>query len=688
MYRQLSFIALGLCTSAYVGADDKQSGETSNDSEASTLMEETLVMHRRRDGDYNFITEDTEKLVDTAGALGDPLSAVFALPGVVYGSGGQEPAVRGSSPADNAYVVDFLPATHIFHEFGVSVFSEFTLHSFDMYSAGFGPEYGNATGAIFDIKLRKPRQQELSTIIDFSMLRSGIFVESAVTENSAFYVNVRRSLLDVFVSAEDASDEDEGIVLKSVPQDQDYLIKYSWDINDYNNLSISANGAGDNAEAELTEEADFVASNPDFAGDAKLESGAQGQSIVWQRHDDNKRRFMLAAGNLEDEENLRWGDDYKQDINYSQQTLKAEFSQPINSALAYSIGGQYANNTVDYNVDQILFVCTEFDPDCDTSRRERITEKDSQNYIEQYYFANALWTPTDRFDFELGAQYQSNDYTNEDFVHPRLSASFALTDSTRLNARYGSYNRFPDLETVLPETGNPDLPSPTAQHYTLGVVQDFGEDWSLSVETYYKELENLPLALSEENDSDNQRYIADTSGKAYGVDIMLNKNLSDNWYSWVALSMAKSERTNGQTLTTQDYNLDTPLIFNWVMNWQATRSLNLGWRWSVRSGEAYTPIIGVQENPYFEDSVLPIYGEAYSDRLPNYNRLDLRMKWDFQSFGKDSALIVDIINALNHDNVDERNLDYDKVNQPGDKPVTIDTVGLGFTPALTYRLIL
>ncbi|WP_370981330.1 TonB-dependent receptor plug domain-containing protein [Agaribacterium sp. ZY112] len=658
------------------------------DTESNTLEEETIVLGRLRQGDYSFITEDTEKLVETAGALGDPLGAVFSLPGVVYGSQGQEPAVRGSSPADNAYVVDFLPATHIFHEFGVSVFSEFTLHSFDMYSAGFGPEYGNATGAVFDIRLRKPRQQELSTVIDFSMLRSGIFVESAVTENSAFYFNVRRSFLDLFIPADEFSDEEEGIVMKAVPKDQDYLLKYSWDINEYNNLSVSANGAGDNAAAELTENADFVASNPDFAGDATLDNSAQGQSIVWQRHDDQERKLILAAGNLDDTEKLRWGDDYKQDLDYSQQTLKADYSHPLNTQLAFSVGGQYSNNEIAYDVDQILFVCTEFDPNCDESRRERIKEKDSQGYIEQYYFFDTQWTPVERLSIEIGAQYQSNDYTNEDFVHPRASASFALTDSTRLSAKAGSYNRFPDFETVLPETGNPDLPSPTAQHYTLGVSQDFGDNWNLNIETYYKELENLPLALDADSDTQDQRYIADTSGTAYGVDIMLNKNLSDNWYSWLALSMAKSERTNGQTLKTQNYNLDTPLIFNWVMNWQATSALNLGWRWSIRSGEAYTPIVGVQENPYFEDSVLPIYGEAYSERLPNYNRLDLRMKWDFQSFGKDSALIVDIINALNTQNVEERNLDYKKVNQPGDTPITVDTIGLGLTPALTYRLIL
>ena len=65
------------------------------------------------------ITEDAEKLINMPGALGDPLRAVYALPGVVAAGGSMgEPAVRGSSPDDNYFEVDFMPAGYIFHDFG------------------------------------------------------------------------------------------------------------------------------------------------------------------------------------------------------------------------------------------------------------------------------------------------------------------------------------------------------------------------------------------------------------------------------------------------------------------------------------------------------------------------------------------------------------------------------------------
>ena len=50
-----------------------------------------------------------KKLLKVPGSGNDPLRAIEALPGVVFGNGREaEPAVRGSSPSDNAYYLDFL----------------------------------------------------------------------------------------------------------------------------------------------------------------------------------------------------------------------------------------------------------------------------------------------------------------------------------------------------------------------------------------------------------------------------------------------------------------------------------------------------------------------------------------------------------------------------------------------------
>lgn len=679
---------LSICTSAAICAQSESSEQDSSETDVNNVnLEEVRVLGSQRNADYTVITQGAEKLVETAGALGDPLGAIFALPGVVY-SGSQEPAVRGSSPDDNIFIVDFLPASYIFHEFGVSVFSEHILHDFQMYSAGFGPEYGGVTGAVFDVKLREPKNQPWGGILDLSMLRSGILLEGAVTENSALYVSARRSMLEYFINEDDVG-EDEGIRVRQLPRDIDYQVKYSWNVNDYHRFSLTANGASDSLEAELTEEADFVASNPDFEGDARLDQSYEGVGVLWEYAGESGTEWKLGYNQLQNDEDTFFGDDYRLNTAVVQQNARAVLSVPLGTNYRFRVGGQYTENDTEYDLDTVLFVCTEFDPDCDLNRQGRLTTRIQPVITENFTYMDLSWIPTNNLVFDLGVQLQSNDFTEEEFVHPRVGVRWQALDSTAITFKAGRYNRFPDLDTVLAETGNPDLQSPLAEHFTLGMERGVGESWSLRLEAYYKELTMLPRSVGADEPNPDLRYVNGTEGTARGIDLMVNKNRDGDgkWWGWMTLSYAASDRTNLLTEETKEYFLDTPFIFNWVLNYQITDNLNLGGRWSVRSGQAYTPIVGVQDNPFFEDSVLPIYGDPFSDRLPIYNRLDFRLKWDTNTFGLESALILDVINALNIENITNRELDYDRVETPDDEVETVDTTDIGLIPALTYRII-
>ena len=87
---------------------------------------EVIEVNGQRNKPDTEVTDETAKLFKVAGIANDPLSAVFTLPGVVYAGGdaGGEPAIRGSSPEDNAFYIDNMPAGYIFHLFGDSIFNE------------------------------------------------------------------------------------------------------------------------------------------------------------------------------------------------------------------------------------------------------------------------------------------------------------------------------------------------------------------------------------------------------------------------------------------------------------------------------------------------------------------------------------------------------------------------------------
>lgn len=649
---------------------------------AETAVEETLVQGRK--SDYSIITENAQKIIDVPGSLGDPLMAVFSLPGVLSEGEGGAPAVRGSSPSDNLYRVDGAPAGYVFHSFSTSVFNENILQDFELYSAGFGPNYGNAIGGVFDIRLRDPKAQALTTKIDLSMLRAGVFVESEVTDKSAFYLSARSSLLQYFFD-KDAVEKEDGIRVQDAPEDSDYQFKYLYRLDDNNKISLSANGASDLAAADFTEFSTNVMEEPDFAGDAKIDNTFSSQSLRWQHEGDSGSQLELQLGHFDNRSDTFWGDQqYFFNLKNVDNFAIANYQWLMGTAHTLSIGAEVHAITYSYDARLINYVCTEFDTDCELRRGELVTTSNNLKVQQRQAYANDHWALSDSLALDLGVQVHNNDLTKETFYHPRLALSWEFTNNWTLSTSAGSYNRLPDMEKLFPEIGNPELKSPTSNHYTLGLKQEWGDDWSWSLTGYYKTMDELPLARA--TDASTQPFYSNNmSGEAYGVDIFINKGLTDRWYGWLAISASQSKRTNNLTKAEANYRLDTPLVISWVMNYQLNSIWTMGSRLTLQSGQAYTPIIGVQPNPYFENHILPIYGEANSENLPTYARLDLRFKREMSLFGYAGTYNIDILNVLNRQNVTERHLDYKRTQSAQDFKLE-DEVGMGIIPAIGMSL--
>ena len=665
MFKNYSYLLLSL--SFLFGAKTfAENSQADNADAAKDDDVETVLVVGKREGSYTVVTEDTQKLVEMPGALGDPLGAITALPGVVTPANGGAPAVRGSSPEDNRYFVDGMPAGYIFHEFNTSIIDENVIQDFQLYSAGFSAEYADATGAIFDIRLRDPKQQDFTTTITASMLRTGVLLESQLTENSAFYLSARMGMLQFFLPEEDEPD-DEGIRIVSAPEDSDYVFKYLWDNGGPQRLTINLMGASDEAAAEFSEVSELVAENPDFAGEAQIKNRFDSQSIVWNYRFHAGAELTLLVAHYLNNDRLRWGGaNYFYDEKSDDVLFKTNLLVPLFDAHILNVGAEQKQIDRAYSFRSPLFVCTEFDTNCQDNRRDIISEVLEESFNQSTFFAIDQWQVTESFNVETGLQWHKNDYSDESFIHPRMSMGWALTDEIKLKASAGTYDRAPDTQYVLPEIGNPNLKSYRAQHYTLGLEGGISDNWNYNLELYRKNLSDLPLALAETEPDAEDIYANETDGEASGIELFINRNFADQWYGWMSLSYSESTRTNTRTNETSKYNLDTPVVFNLVGNYQFNSAWNAGFRFTLKSGEADTKIVGVKENPDFPDHYLPVYGEPFQDRLPVYARLDVRIERSLTWFGHEGSFFIDVINALNRENVSEITLDYEKVNETGE----------------------
>jgi hypothetical protein len=250
------------------------------ESEANEIEEVEVVGSSQKMGPTQMTTE-TRKLLSVAGSAGDPLSALQSLPGVTSGSDDDsKPAVRGSAPEDNTYLIDFIPAAYVFHIFGDSIFNENISQSFDLYPAAYSSRYGNANGAVIDVKLREPRNQPLETSIDYRLLRTGIFMEAGVTDDQAVYFSYRRSLIDLYI---DTGTTEDGVTITNLPVADDYQLKYLWKNSDTSKISFVLAGASDKLGANIDDTSEFSAEDPDFIGPLDVDQRFNSQGVIWDK---------------------------------------------------------------------------------------------------------------------------------------------------------------------------------------------------------------------------------------------------------------------------------------------------------------------------------------------------------------------------------------------------------------------
>lgn len=605
---------------------------------------EVIEVNGQRNKPDTEVTDETAKLFKVAGIANDPLSAVFTLPGVVYAGGdaGGEPAIRGSSPEDNAFYIDNMPAGYIFHLFGDSIFNENVVQDFALHPAAFGAQYGNATGGVFDVKLRAPRNQDITTTIDASMIKAGFMVEGGIAEDHAFYVSYRQSLMHLFLPE---GEEEDGLTIKKSPQSSDYQAKYQWLIGDDNRLTVTALGAKDSGGLNISKASEEGRIDPDSVGDLKLDNGFDSQSIAWDSFGDDAQAFNLTLSHTKDTTKQSYGAGQFVESTFTRLNLATSYQREFGNHKLI-VGAEIDRGKADYSYDMIPYFCTDQDADCALRKGERVQDVDTLKTTNSSVYITDMWSVTEEVELELGLRAETNDYTDQKFVQPRMAVNWYATDDLKLSLKAGQYNRFPDIDTVLKKLGNPALKSPKANHYAVGVDYQINDIWKTSVEVYQKDLGDLAIAIDEDKDPKQLRYNNQLEGKAVGVEWVVKRDLQDGWYGWASLSWSKSERTDLNTGITTDYYLDTPLLGNMVVNYKLNDKWDFGARLTMRSGQRYTPIVGLRENPDHPGHFLPNYGELNSKTLPVYSRLDLQANMQSTMFEHPVQWSFAVLNAL------------------------------------------
>lgn len=608
-----------------------------------------------------------EELFKMPGSGGDPLKALQTLPGMATNNDGDSgAAVRGARPSDNAYYVDFLPVGYLFHMGGfVSVFNADLIRRFDLYSAAWSPQYGDVIGGVFDASLRNPRTDRIGGKVRAGILDASVLVEGPLSENTSFFLSARRSLIDLFVK--EIKDEKAGTSF-TFPSYSDVQGRFLWNINSKNRLRFDLSTAQDRIKFNLKKDSIDVQHDPILLGESAESSSFNNMAMVLESELGAKTSNQVALGQMVTHQKTKIGSAGAYASTSTLKYFREQLTTNIVDNHQVIAGVDVSSNTLDIDVNIKNPRCTEFDPNCDATSADYSRTKRSQRNNSAAVYLNDRWSLSPQWTFTGGLRATRDDYLKETILDPRLGLEYRYSPQTVFSVGVGRHHQEPSREQSLSEIGNPYLKSIRSKQVVFGVTQDLEKGWSWRAELYNKDFDNFVVS------DPLQNYRNGASGSAYGLEVLVKKDMGYGLSGFVSLSVSKSKRRNDLTGEIFTFGFDQPVIANAVLQYKASEKLQYGARWSYHTGHPDTPIIGTRTDT--DGRIRPIYGALNSERMPAYHRLDLRV--DYQYSDK-LSYYAELINAYARSNVGryEYSADY-KTRKPEAQMPIFPSVGVQY----------
>ena len=553
---------------------------------------------------------------------GDPGQVIKLLPGVQTQNYSSEIISRGSGPRDSLYYVDNLQVPFVFHNVGdLSIIPGSMMQDVKMDSGGFGPEYGNATGAVVVIRTKTEIPERAKTEFVFNVpYYSGVLHTQPLGEQESLTVGIRRSYIDVvlreYLRRKNKKEAQSKGELLLTPYFADAQIVYlKREERGYTKLSLLSAYSGITAS---------------FPSDSY--SDTQGQANL---------SFKTSFVNLGLEKNTNLGSRWRLNTSpqiYHFQTnagffgntfglkvwtlrIPTEFTRKLDSNQEINLGLDPAYYIAFVNYNAILYNASDptFDPE------EPVKVKSVQS---ARYGTFASWV---NFDQTLGPLVLSpglrvfqNSAIKKFSADPRLRTRYSLSEDHALKSAVGQYSQGPSPQQSSQELGNPDLPFTRSYHYVLGLESQWNEDWNSEFQIYYKHASDL---IRQDAAS---RYNAKGSFYSHGFEVFIRHNLTSRFFGWLSYTYSRTRERDSADEAYRPSEYDQTHVFHLVGNYKLSNQWNVGGRFAHHTGDTYTPLGNAVYNASLDKYQPRTSNDDWnSERLPNYNSLTVYFGYDF-----------------------------------------------------------
>jgi hypothetical protein len=585
------------------------------------------------------VTPKQMEKIPTIGSEPDLAQYLQVLPGVIFtGDQGGQLYIRGGAPIQNKVLLDGMIVYNPFHSIGLfSVFDTDIIKMADVYTGGFGANYGGRISSIMDITTRDGNKNRISgkfstsTFLAKGLLEGPIKKAKSADDGSiSFLLTAKHSFLEqsskVFYSYIDTA----GLPFNFT----DLYGKIS--MNAKNGSKVNFFGFNFNDHVLYRNITDIGWNTYGVGSNVVLVPGDFPALI--------KANMAYSSYGIQ---------------------MKEEGQLPRTSSIdGFNVGLEFVyffgKDQLEYGIETLGFN-TNFDYFNSVGRK--ITQ--TQYTTELAGFAKYKMT-LGKFLIEPSFRIHYYASLSEASPEPRLGFKYNLSDNFRIKLAAGMYSQnliaansdrdvvnlfygfLSGPENLQKEFNNKEITSKLqkSNHAILGFEFDLTNRLNLNVETYIKDnvqLTNINRNKLYDDTGENQDkpeylrkdFIIET-GKAYGIDFLLKYDYR-RIYFWGTYSLGWVTRYDGVIKYPPHFdrrhnvNIVGTYTFGKDLSWE------LSARWNLGSGFPFTQTQGFYEKIPFYDGINTdytkvngelgiVYGPLNQGRLPYYHRLDLNVK--------------------------------------------------------------
>ncbi len=635
-----------------------------------------------------------------AATFDDPARAALSFAGVQTGGDDllNEIVIRGNTPKGILWRLEGVEIPNPNHfgsvgssAGGISMLSNNVLSNSDFFTSAFPSDYGNATSGIFDLQMRNGNFDTHEHTAQVGLLGIAAASEGPISreKRSSYLVNYRYSTLALFQNL--------GINILGDQEDvtfQDLSFKVNlpgtkagtfslWGLagrNTYTYTPLTEFGEWDFEDNTQTLAVGGLSHIAYLNEDTYL-SSVLSMSYYDTQYEFDSLRILVLEDEVVKENNLR----FSTAINHKFDARNSIRIGTIISNLSFDLSYDEWNRELQRNINFL-----------------------NENGSTQFYQGYGNWQHrfNENITMNIGMHASYFDLNEDLYLEPRLGLRWGVGNGKTITAGAGLHSRMETLPLYMSKQenqdgqivqNNRDLGFTRAAHAVVGYEWMLNPNMRFKSEVYYQHLYDVPIWASDTTTSDFLRTFSvvntfdgwtsdalanDGTGRNYGIELTLEKFLSNGYYYLTTLSLYESKYTplDGIERSTR---FDGNYIFNivggkeWTFGSANNKTLSLNSRVIVSGGKREAPILLPQSRE--AGFTIRDFNRNFETRLNDYTRLDIGISWKVNRPKSTSTIAINVQNVIGKANEFGR-----FYSSQADQVVAESQVGM--FPNLSYRI--